>query len=215
MNARMTDESDPVSDPLRRALLGDEAALRELFSRHRAQLKRMVHLRLSRRLSGRVDDSDVLQEAFADAARRLGEYAREPALPFFLWLRHLTALKLAEVHRHHLGTQLRDADREVTLHRGGLPLADSVSLAAQLLGTLTTPSQAAVRAETRLLVQEALNGMDPIDREVLALKHFEQLSTTEIAEILGLSKAGAGSRYLRAIKRLRAILEQIPGFEAF
>jgi RNA polymerase sigma-70 factor (ECF subfamily) len=88
-------------------------------------------------------------------------------------------------------------------------------LAAQLLGTLTTPSQAVVKAETRRLVQEALNGMDPIDREVLALKHFEQLSTAEIAAVLGLSKAGAGSRYLRAIKRLREILVQIPGFEAF
>ena len=167
----------------------------------------MVHLRLSRRLAGRVDDSDVLQEAFLDVARRLDEYLGSRRLPFFLWLRHMTALKLAEVHRRHLGTQLRDADREVTLHRGGLPMADSVSLAAQLLGTLTTPSQAAIKAETRLLVQEALNSMDPIDREVLALKHFEQLSTTEIAEVLGLSKAGAGSRYLRAIKRLREILE--------
>ena len=186
-----------------------------LFAAHRDRLKRMVHLRLSRRLAGRVDDSDVLQEAFIEAARQLPEYARNPKLPLFLWLRHLTGLKLAEVHRRHLGTQLRDADREVTLHRGGLPLADSVSLAAQLLGTLTTPSQAAIKAETRLLVQEALNSMDPIDREVLALKHFEQLSTSEIAEVLGLSKAGAGSRYLRAIKRLRAILEQIPGFEAF
>jgi RNA polymerase sigma-70 factor (ECF subfamily) len=88
-------------------------------------------------------------------------------------------------------------------------------LPPKLLGTLATPSQAAIKAETRLLVQEALNGMDPIDREVLALKHFEQLSTAEIAEVLGLAKAGAGSRYLRAIKRLRAILEQIPGFEAF
>ena len=121
-------------------------------------------------------------------------------MPVFLWMRHLTALKLAEVHRRHLGTQLRDADREVTLHRGGLPLADSVSLAAQLLGTLTTPSQAAVKAETRLLVQAALNGIDPIDREVLALKHFEQLSTSEIAEILGLSKAGA----CRWLKKVRA-----------
>lgn len=202
-------------EQLRRAAAGDDEALRTLFEAHRDRLRRMVHLRLSRRLAGRVDDSDVLQEAFVDAARKLPEYAREPKLPFFLWLRHLTALKLAEVHRHHLGTQLRDADREVTLHRGGLPMADSVSLAAQLLGTLTTPSQAAIKAETRLLVQEALNSMDPIDREVLALKHFEQLSTAEIAEVLGLSRAGAGSRYLRAIKRLRAILEQIPGFEAF
>jgi RNA polymerase sigma-70 factor (ECF subfamily) len=215
MGAAMTGESDEASGLIRRAAAGEEGPLRELFSRHRDRLKRMVHLRLSRRLSGRVDDSDVLQEAFAEAAQRLGGYAREQVLPFYLWLRHLTALKLAEVHRRHLGTQLRDVDREVTLHRGGLPPADSVSLAAQLLGTLTTPSQAAIKAETRLLVQEALNSMDPIDREVLALKHFEQLSTAEIAAVLGLSKAGAGNRYLRAIKRLREILAQIPGFEAF
>src|SRR5207302_436425 len=106
-----------------------------------------------------------------------------------------------------------DACRDVTLHRGGLPEADSASLAAQLLGTVTTPSEAAIKAEQRLYVQEALNSMDPVDREVLALKHFEQLSTSEIAEVLGLSKAGAGSRYLRAIKRLREILSQMPGFE--
>jgi RNA polymerase sigma-70 factor, ECF subfamily len=210
-----TDELGEVAEVLRRAAAGDEEALRELFARYHDRLKRMVHLRLSRRLAGRVEDSDVLQEAFVEVARKLPEYVQEPKLPPFLWMRHLIALKLTEVHRRHLGTQLRDADREVTLHRGGLPLADSVSLAAQLLGTLTTPSQAAIKAETRMLVQEALNGMDPIDREVLALKRFEQLGTTEIAEVLGLSKAGAGSRYLRAIKRLRAILEQIPGFEAF
>jgi RNA polymerase sigma-70 factor (ECF subfamily) len=215
MGVNMTGESDEVSGLIRRAAAGEEAALRELFFRHRDRLKRMVHLRLSRRLAGRVDDSDILQDAYLEAARRLEEYLREPKLPFFIWLRHLTALKLAEVHRRHLGTQLRDADLEVTLHRGMLPLADSVSLAAQLLGTLTTPSQAVIKAETRLLVQEALNGMDPIDREVLALKHFEQLSVAEIAEVLGLSKAGAGSRYLRAVKRLREILSQIPGFEAF
>jgi RNA polymerase sigma-70 factor (ECF subfamily) len=208
----MMDDSGEVSDLLHRAAAGDEPACRELFSRYRDRLKRMVHLRLSRRLQGRVDDSDVLQEAYLDAFRQLPDYARAPGLPFFLWLRHLTGLKLTEVHRRHLGTQLRDADREVTLHRGGLPEADSVSLANQLLGKLTTPSQAAIKAETRLFVQEALNSMDPIDREVLALKHFEQLSTSEIAEVLGLSKAGAGSRYLRAIKRLREILERLPGF---
>ena len=146
-------------------------------------------------LAGRVDDSDVLQEAFLDVSRHLDDYLKQAPGPFFLWLRHMTGLKLAEIHRRHLGTQLRNADREVTLHRGGMPMADSVSLAAQLLGTLTTPSQAAIKAETRLLVQEALNSMDPIDREVLALKHFEQLSMSEIAVVLGLSKAGTGSRY--------------------
>ena len=114
----------------------------------------MIHLRLSRRLQGRIDDSDVLQEAYLDVSRRLAEYAADPKLPFYLWLRHLTGLKLAEVHRRHLGTQLSDADREVSLHRGGFPEADSVSLAAQFLGTMTTPSQAAVKAETRIYVQE-------------------------------------------------------------
>ncbi len=214
-NTEFDGQSGVSLERLRRAAAGDEQALRGLLADYQDRLKRMIHLRLSRRLAGRIDDSDVLQEAFLDITRKLPSYAREPKLPLFLWMRHLTALKLAEVHRRHLGTQLRDADREVTLHRGGLPMADSVSLAAQLLGTFSTPSHAVIKAETRLLVQEALNGMDPIDREVLALKHFEQLSTSEIASVLGLSKAGAGSRYLRAIKRLRAILEQIPGFEAF
>jgi RNA polymerase sigma-70 factor (ECF subfamily) len=211
MGGDSTLASDEEIGLLRRAAGGDEHAVHELFSRHRERLKRMVHLRLSRRLQGRVDDSDVVQEALIDCAHKLQEYVAEPKLPFFLWLRHMTGLKLTEIHRRHLGTQLRDADREVTLHRGALPEADSISLAAQLLGQLTTPSQAAIRAETRLLVQEALNAMDPIDREVLALKHFEQLSTSEIAEVLGMSKAGAGSRYLRAIKRLREVLAQIPG----
>jgi RNA polymerase sigma-70 factor (ECF subfamily) len=209
----MTDALGDEHELLTQAAAGNEAAARELYSRYRARLKRMVHLRLSRRLQGRVDDSDVLQEAYIDIARNLPDYVRDPKLPFFLWLRHITGLKLAEIHRRHLGTQSRDADREISLHRGGLPEADSISLAAQLLGQLTTPSQAAMRAEVRLLVQDALSGMDPIDREVLALKHFEQLSTNEIAEVLGMSKAGAGSRYLRAIKRLREILSSIPGFD--
>jgi len=206
-------DSDENETLVRQAVGGDEAALRELFERYRDRLKRMVRLRLSRRLQGRIDDSDVLQESFLDVSRRLGEYASNPGLPFFLWLRHMTGLKLTEVHRRHLGTRMRDADREVSLHRGGLPEADSVSLAAQLLGQLTTPSQVAVKAETRIFVQQALNAMDPVDREVLALKHFEQLSMSEIAQALDMSKAGVGSRYIRALKRLREALERIPGFE--
>jgi RNA polymerase sigma-70 factor (ECF subfamily) len=213
MGSETTSESGEPPEMLQRAAGGDQQALQDLFARYRDRLKRMVRLRLSRRLQGRVDDSDVLQESFLEISKKLPEYVRQPTLPFFLWLRHMTGLKLAEVHRRHLGTQMRDADREVSLHRGGFPEADSVSLAAQLLGKLTTPSQAAIKAEQRIYVQEALNSMDPIDREVLALKHFEQLSTAEIAEVLGLSKAGAGSRYLRAIKRLREILSRIPGFQ--
>lgn len=213
MGLFMSDDGDRIGSLLQLAAAGDDQAMRELFTHYRDRLKRMVRLRLSRRMQGRVDDSDVLQESFLEVSKRLNEYVREPRLSFYLWLRHMTGLKLQEIHRRHLGTQMRDADREVTLHRGGLPEADSASLAAQLLGKLTTPSQAAIKAEMRLRVQEALNGMDPVDREILALKHFEQLTTSEIAQVLDLSKAGAGSRYLRAIKRLREILSNDPDFD--
>lgn len=200
------------SDLLQQAASGDEAAWRALIGPFEGRLKRMLHLRLNRRLQGRVDENDILQEAYLEVHRRLPEYAADPKLPLFLWVRHHAGLKLAEVHRRHLGTQARDADREITLHRGGLPEVDSASLAAQLMGALTSPSQAAQKAELRLAVQAALAQLDPTDREVLALKHFEQLTTAEMAEVLGLSKAGAGHRYVKAIKKLRDLLEQHPGF---
>jgi RNA polymerase sigma-70 factor (ECF subfamily) len=206
----MTPDSDEMLELLRRAVAGDQTALSALFDAHRERLLRMVRLRLSRRLRGRVDEEDVLQEAFLEASRRLAEYQSGPILPFFLWLRHLTGLKLAEAHRRHLGTQARDADREVALHAGA-PQADSASLAARLLGKLTTPSQAAMKAELRRTIQDALDTLDPFDREVLALKHFEQLSLSEIATVTGLTKAGAGSRYLRALERLRQRVDTIGG----
>jgi RNA polymerase sigma-70 factor (ECF subfamily) len=209
----MAGDSTDISALLLRAAEGDEAALSALFARYRDRLKRMVALRLSRRLQGRINDSEVVQESYQEVARRLKEYIRDPRLPFFLWLRHLTGLKLAEIHCRYLGAPMRDTDCELSLHRGGLPAANSVSLAAQLLGRVPDPLDAAIVAETRLRVQEALNGMDATEREVLALRHFEQLSTSEAAEVLGLSKAAAGSCYLRAIKRLRQIMLEIPGSE--
>lgn len=213
MGLPMSDDSIEIQRLLDRAAAGDESALRELFDRYHDRLTRMVRLRMNRRLQGRLDESDVLQEAYLELCKKLNDYLADPRVPFFVWLRHMVGLKLTELHRHHLGTQLRDAGMEVSLHRGGLPEANSVSLAAQLLGKLTSPSQNAVKAEMRIFVQEALNSMDAIDREVLALKHFEQLSTAEIADVLGMSKAGAGSRYLRAIKRLRENVSRIPGFD--
>jgi RNA polymerase sigma-70 factor, ECF subfamily len=125
----------------------------------------------------------------------------------------VTGQKLTDVHRHHLGTKIRDAGREVSLYRGALPQASSVSLAAQLLGKLTSATQAAIRAEHKLLVQEALNGMDPLDREVLVLRHFEYLSNDETALVLGLKKGTASQRYIRALKRLKEFLSSIPGLK--
>jgi RNA polymerase sigma-70 factor, ECF subfamily len=136
---------------------------------------------------------------------------RQPALPFFLWLRGVVGNKLRELHRHHLATQMRDAGREVSLYRGTMPEASSAALADQLLGHATRPSEAAIRAEMKIRLQEALNVMDPIDREIVALRHFEQLTPAETAQVLGIKEKAAGMRYLRALKRLKDILTSLPG----
>ena len=206
------DDSNETKRLLRSVAGGDQESWGILLTRHEERLRRMVAYRMDRRLQGRIDDSDVLQEAYLEAAKRLPEYLADRPLPFFLWLRHLTGEKLIDAHRRHLGAKMRDAAQEVSLHRGPMPPASSASLAAQLLGRLTSPSQAAVKAETRLRVQEILNRMDPLDREVLALRHFEQLSNAEVAETLGLNESTASSRYLRALKRLKDELSQYPGW---
>jgi RNA polymerase sigma-70 factor (ECF subfamily) len=205
-------ESADLPQLLVQAAAGDETALTQLFSRYRKRLKQMVRLRLNRQLQGRIDDSDIVQEAYLEATRRLPDYLANRPLPFFLWLRHVTGEKLIDAHRRHLGARMRDVAQEVSLHRGPMPAASSGSLAAQLLGQLTSPSQAAVKAETRLRVQEVLNGMDPLDREILALRHFEQLTNAEVAETLGMNESTASSRYLRALKRLKDELSQYPGW---
>jgi RNA polymerase sigma-70 factor (ECF subfamily) len=207
-----TDEPDTEADLLRQIKDGDERALVELFARHRGRLKRMVRIRLDRRLQGRVDPSDVVQEAHIEVLRRAGEYVRDPAMPAFLWLRFLTGERLLHAHRRHLGTQMRDAGQEISLHRGAFPQATSVSLAALLLGRLTSPTRAAQRAEMQLRLQTILNQMDPIDREVLTLRHFEELSNSETARVLGLEKTAASNRYIRALKRLKDVLATMPGF---
>src|SRR5262249_38300155 len=159
------------------------------FTRYGERLRRMIHLRLDRRLTGRVDASDVLQDVYLEVRRRMETGGADPNLPFFLWLRLVTGQKLIDIHRRHLGTQMRDAGVEISLQRGAMPAASSASLAAQLLGTMTSASQAAVRAEHRLIVQEALNGLDPMDREILVLRHFEHLSNDEAALALGLKRS--------------------------
>ena len=206
----MNDETS-ADDLPRGEGVGQEQALLELFARNRDRLRRMVRLRLDRRLQGRVDPSDILQDAYLEVWRDLGTYLSRPEIPFYLWLRGIAGHKLLELHRRHLGTPMRDARREVSLYRGALPGATSAALAAQLLGHETRPSEAAVRAEAKIRLQEALNGMEPLDREVLALRHFEQLTNAEAARVLQIKEAAAGKRYLRALERLREILAQMPG----
>jgi RNA polymerase sigma-70 factor (ECF subfamily) len=202
---------DSSADLETRLRAGDAGAVGELFAAYRERLKRMVRLRLDRRLQGRLDASDVLQEAFLDVQRKAADFASKPDMPAYLWLRLITTERLLILHRHHLGAQMRDASQEVSICPGGSPAASTHSLANLLLGRLTSPTEAAVRAERQLRLQEALNGMDPLDREILALRHFEELSNSEAATVLGLSKTAASNRYIRALKRLKDILAALPG----
>ncbi len=200
-----------VTRLLHQAAQGDRQAWGQLLEQHRERLRRMIAFRLDHRLRGRLDASDVIQEAYLDASSRLEEYLQNPTMSFALWLRFLVGQRLLELHRYHLGTQGRDAAREVSIFRGPQPEASSVVLAAQLADQLTTPSEAAMRAERQTILQNALDQMDPLDREVLVLRHFEQLSNGEVAQVLGLDKLAAGKRYARALVRLKEILADLAG----
>jgi RNA polymerase sigma-70 factor (ECF subfamily) len=206
MSNAASENSTWVGRLLDRAAAGDPEAWRALFDRDRPRLRRMVALRLDRRLQGRVDPSDVIQDAQIEAMTRLPEHLRESNRPFFLWLQLIVGQRLTLLHRRHLGAHRRDAGREIGLYRSAFPEATSAALAARLLGHLTQPSEAAVRAERKIWIQTALNDKDPLDREVLALRHFEQLSNGEVAEALGLSKFTASKRYVRTLQRLKEIL---------
>jgi RNA polymerase sigma-70 factor (ECF subfamily) len=192
---------------------GDLQALAELFSGHRERLGRLVSFRLSPRLAGRVDAEDVLQESYLAAAARLEHFLANPAGSFFVWLRLVVLQTLTDLHRLHLGAQRRDAHREIELQAApwSPSPATSACLAVQLLGNLTSPSQAAIRAERAGQLEVALETMQAIDREVLALRHFEELSNQETAEVLGIEPKAASIRYVRALKRLKDIMFTMQG----
>src|SRR6266852_601735 len=211
MDSAMSADPRSNDDLLEAARKGDENALAVLVERHRDRLERMVRLRMDRRLQGRVDPADVVQEAYLAVRGKFPQYSADARLPFFLWLRLEVGQKLVDVHRFHLATKMRDAGREVSLHRGALPEVTSLSLAEHLLGRLTTASQAAMRVELKLRVQEALNSMDSQDREVLILRHFEELSNAEAAQVLGIKPSAAVNRYVRALKRLKDVFQGMPG----
>jgi RNA polymerase sigma-70 factor (ECF subfamily) len=207
----MTERQDDTGELLGRFQAGDQQALAELFTRHRPRLWHMVNARLDPRLAGRVDADDVLQEAFLDASDRMQHYIDEHSGSLFVWLRLIVSQTLANVHRRHLGAQMRDAARDVSISGGPVGQLSSTTLAFQLLGHLTSPTQAVIRDEVAETLERAINSMDPIDREVLALRHFEQLSNSEVAEVLGIQQKAASIRYIRAVKRLKQIISDISG----
>jgi RNA polymerase sigma-70 factor (ECF subfamily) len=203
----MSSGSEKDDRALRLAVQGDSASWEGLVEESRTRLRRMVAFRLDPRLQGRVDPSDVLQDVYLAAWKDLDSYLRLPDVPFFLWLRGIAGNRLLELHRHHLGTQMRDARREFSIFGAAAPESTTTALASGLLDNLTRASEAAIRLELRTRLQDALNAMDALDREVLALRHFEQLSPAETARVLGIKEKAAAMRYVRALRRLKEVLK--------
>lgn len=181
---------------------GDESALAELMQLYRERLRRMVVLRMDARVRARFSPSDVVQEAYVEIARRIASANRDSNIPFFLWMRMVTGDQLADLHRKHLGAEKRTAAREVGMMAHAAPDASSVCLAEQLAGQFTSADRGLKREEVRIRLETALNKMDDNDREVIAMRHFEELTTDEIATVLKLTRSGVLKRYTRAIRRL-------------
>lgn len=190
------------------ALKGDEEALASLFEHHRERLKRMINLRMDMRIRSRCDASDVLQESYVELCRRMPEFAQSEQTSFFVWLRRIAYGRLSKMHRRHLGTLMRTADIEVSLDEKSAPEASSVCLASQLAGHFTSVHHNLVQAELEVKLSGILDAMDSKDREILAVRHFEELSTEETAAVLGLTRSGVLKRYSRALQRLSAAIKR-------
>jgi RNA polymerase sigma-70 factor (ECF subfamily) len=198
---------DPDTEQLlQRAATGDRSAIEQLLVRHEKRLHRLIGLRMDRRLSGRIDPADVVRETMADAVRRLEDYLRERPLPFYPWLRQLALERLAKVHRQHIQTQKRSIRREEPLP---LPGESALELANRLLDRGSSPSARLRAAELRARVEAALTQLSEADREVLVLRHLEQLSGWEVAAVLKISEGAVYNRHLRALGRFRALLRDL------
>lgn len=193
---------------------GDREALGTLFEAHCGGLRRWVESRLDPRLRGRLSASDVLQEIYLAAEGRIEHFRSTRDMPFGIWIRLLADQRLVEVHRKHLMAQARSVKREVSIHRLDGSAGSGVNLATRLATDQTSPSSAAVHHETMNILTEAVDAMEPRDREVLILRHFDELSNDEVARFLDIPKGTASKRYIRALGRLRDVLERIPGLLA-
>jgi RNA polymerase sigma-70 factor (ECF subfamily) len=186
-----------------------EQTLAEAFAENRERFWHLVNFRMDRRIAARVDADDVLQEAFVAASTRLPHFLKDPSFSLFVWLRMIVSQTLIDVHRRHFGAEMRSAGREVSIGGPRYPQTTSVSMAAHLVGNHTSPSGAAVREEDSVGLSQAIEKMSELDQETIALRHFEGLTNSETAEVLGISVTAASNRYVRAISRLKEILEEL------
>jgi RNA polymerase sigma-70 factor (ECF subfamily) len=202
----MWPDATTTQELLAKAQQGDAAAVDALLARHREPVRRMIDLRLDPAIVQRLDASDVVQEVLLEASKRLQDYLRKPSMPFHLWLRHIARDHLIDAHRRHHQAQKRGVEREQPIHHAGWADRSSLELAAQLLDHERTPASEAIQQELQRRLHTALDQLDEADREVILMRHFEQLSNQEVAAALELTEAAASMRYLRAIRRLRDLL---------
>ena len=180
----------------------------DVFSRYRERLQRLVRFRLDPRLLSRVECDDILQDAYVEIQRRIDDFLEAPNVPFFIWIRQLTLQTLIDTQRKHLGAKMRDVKREISIGKKSPGATNSFSIAAHLIGNLTSPSQAMMRQERIEQVRIALENMDETDREVLVLRHLEELNNNEVAQVLSLDKSAASKRYIRALQKLKTVIER-------
>lgn len=201
----MWPNSNETQELLLGAGQGEPSAVNQLLDRHRDGLRNMIKARMDQKLARRVDASDVVQDVMLEASQRLDDYIRDPRLPFGLWLRQMAQDRIIDLHRRHRVAMRRSLDRE---QQRGSMLQDrsSLELVAQLRDPELTPAAATLRKELHERFVEAIDRLEDEDREILLMRHFEQLTNSEAAELLGLSQPAAGMRHLRALRRLREVL---------
>jgi RNA polymerase sigma-70 factor (ECF subfamily) len=210
----MWPDSSETQELLVRAQGGESAAVNQLMERHRQSLRKMVQLRMDHALAQRIDASDIVQDVLLEASQRLAAYIQDARMPFHLWLRQLAKDQLIDTHRRHRVAQRRSLDREQPLVRHANADHSSLDLAAQLRDQELTPAAAALRQEFQQRFYQALAQLEDDDRELILMRHVEQLSNSDVAQALGLSQPAAGMRHLRALRRLREILGEatsLPG----
>lgn len=203
----MWPEQDKTQELLDEARNGDEQAVNVLIDRHRNALRHLVRMRLDRKIQRRVDVSDVVQDVLIEANRRLKTYLDNPTMPFHLWIRHIARDRIIDAHRRHRGSAKRSVDREQPMVIPGGFDQSSIILASQLIDGEKTPAARTMEKELARRVEEAITELDEGDAEVIVMRHYEQLTNQEIAQALNLTEPAASMRYLRAVRRLRDLMQ--------
>lgn len=214
-NQSMWPDQQQTEDLLVQAKAGDQVAVNQLMERHRDALRHLVRMRLDQKIQRRVDVSDVVQDVLIEANRRLTRYMDNPILSFRLWLRQIARDRIIDAHRRHRVSAKRSVDREQAMAAPRGYDQSSIHLASLLGDNNLTPAANALQVEMARKVEAAITHLDERDCEIVIMRHYEHLSNQEIAQALELTEPAASMRYLRAIRRLKVILQEENTDESF